>query len=589
MEPFIVSARKYRPSRFDTVIGQESITSTLKNAIRNHHLAQAFLFCGPRGVGKTTCARILAKTINCENLTEEGEACNACVSCQSFNEGKSLNVFELDAASNNHVEDIRSLIDQVRFSPQAGQYKVYIIDEVHMLSQQAFNAFLKTLEEPPAHAKFILATTEKQKVLPTILSRCQIFDFRRVGIEDIAKHLAFVAKHEGVEAEMEALHVIAQKADGALRDALSTFDQLVSYSGHQLTYKDVVENLNILDHDVFFQMTDHLLEHNTTGAFLLFDEVITRGFDGHHFINGLNGHIRNLLVSKDPQTIPLIEASQNIKDRYLEQSRRCSHPFLLRALDLGNTCDLQYRGSKNPRFLVELTLMKMAGGSAEQEPAAAPAPKKETSSSKPPATNPIQQEKKAEKKEPAPSQKPEQKSPAAAAQPAREEIATPPSPSEPTPPSHQSKTISISGILQKKGEPGNDTSPVETTPEEKHPFTQEELMVHWRAFALQSKEEGRANLHATLMKREPEIGDDFRLMLLIDNKAQEEELESQKAHLLGHLRKQLRNSAIQLETEINREEQDQTPYTAKDKFDKMAEKNPNIQKLRQQLDLDIDY
>ena len=360
MERFVVSARKYRPQTFETVVGQQHITTTLKNAIKNNHLAQAFLFCGPRGVGKTTCARILAKTINCFNLTADTEACDKCDSCTSFNSGQSLNVFELDAASNNSVEDIRNLIDQVRFAPQLGQYKVYIIDEVHMLSSAAFNAFLKTLEEPPKHAIFILATTEKHKIIPTILSRCQIFDFNRIRIEDISNHLAYIAKTEGITAEEDALRVIAQKADGGLRDACSMFDQMVSFGGNNLTYKSVIENLNVLDYDYYFKITDALNTQDTSTVLLTFNEILNNGFDGHHFIAGLGEHLRNLLVCKDAVTIQLLEVSENVKQKYLQQAQACSTQFLLKALGIINRCDISYKTAKNQRLQVEIALLQIS-------------------------------------------------------------------------------------------------------------------------------------------------------------------------------------------------------------------------------------
>lgn len=358
MDNFIVSARKYRPATFATVVGQEAITNTLKNAIRNQQVAQAFLFTGPRGVGKTTCARILAKTINCQNITPEGEACNVCPSCLSFNNTSSFNIFELDAASNNSVDDIRTLVDQVRIIPQQG-YKVYIIDEVHMLSAQAFNAFLKTLEEPPPYAKFILATTEKHKILPTILSRCQIFDFRRISVDDIARHLKFVADSEHIQAEPEALHIIAQKADGALRDALSMFDQLVSYAGNQLTYKQVIENLNVLDYEYYFKITDTILRGDVSNAMLIFNEIMDNGFEGQHFITGLGEHLRNLLVSKDVVTLKLLETSQSIKEQYARQSSQCTVPFIFKALEILSDCDINYKTSNNKKLHVEITLMQL--------------------------------------------------------------------------------------------------------------------------------------------------------------------------------------------------------------------------------------
>jgi DNA polymerase III subunit gamma/tau len=359
MENFIVSARKYRPASFDMVIGQDSITNTLKSAIKNNHLAHAYLFCGPRGVGKTTCARIFAKTINCSNLGENSEACDKCESCLSFNSLRSFNIHELDAASNNKVEDIRSLNDQVRIPPQIGKYSIYIIDEVHMLSSAAFNAFLKTLEEPPSHAIFILATTEKHKIIPTILSRCQIFDFNRIRIEDIVGRLMYVAKNEDINASEEALHIIGQKADGALRDALSIFDQIVSLSGKTITYKDVIENLNVLDYEYYFKSIDGALMGDVSSVLLAFNEILEKGFDGHNFISGLNSHLRDLLVSKDESTLRLLEATPAIKQRYLMQTGNCPVDFLFRALDIGSNCDLTYKSSKNPRLHVELSLIRL--------------------------------------------------------------------------------------------------------------------------------------------------------------------------------------------------------------------------------------
>ncbi len=360
MENFVVSARKYRPTTFDSVVGQQSITNTLKNAIKTNHLAQAFLFCGSRGVGKTTCARILAKTINCSNRTDNVEACNECDSCKSFNDGRSMNIYELDAASNNSVDNIRELTDQVRFAPQIGKYKVYIIDEVHMLSSAAFNAFLKTLEEPPAHAIFILATTEKHKIIPTILSRCQIFDFNRIKVDDIAQHLLGIAQKEGIDAEEEALHIIAQKAEGALRDALSIFDQIVSFSGDKMTYQNVIDNLNILDYDYYFKATDFILANEIADLLLLFDDILNRGFDGHLFINGLASHFRNLLVCLDGKTVNLLEVGKSVKEKYFEQAKKTDLSFLMQALDICRQCDTQYKSSKSQRLLVELSLMQLA-------------------------------------------------------------------------------------------------------------------------------------------------------------------------------------------------------------------------------------
>ena len=360
MENYIVSARKYRPSTFESVVGQRALTTTLKNAIATQKLAHAYLFCGPRGVGKTTCARIFAKTINCMTPTADGEACNQCESCVAFNEQRSYNIHELDAASNNSVDDIRQLVEQVRIPPQIGKHKVYIIDEVHMLSASAFNAFLKTLEEPPRHAIFILATTEKHKILPTILSRCQIYDFNRISVEDTVNHLSYVASKEGITAEPEALNVIAMKADGGMRDALSIFDQVVSFTGGNITYKSVIDNLNVLDYEYYFRLTDCFLENKVSDALLLFNDILNKGFDGSHFITGLSSHFRDLLVGKDPVTLPLLEVGASIRQRYQEQAQKCPLPFLYRAMKLCNECDLNYRISKNKRLLVELTLIQVA-------------------------------------------------------------------------------------------------------------------------------------------------------------------------------------------------------------------------------------
>lgn len=359
MDNFIVSARKYRPTTFKSVVGQDSITATLKNAIKTNQIAQAFLFCGPRGVGKTTCARIFAKALNCENLTDDFEPCNECNSCRSFNESSSFNVYELDAASNNSVEDIRSLVEQVRINPQGAKYKVYIIDEIHMLSSSAFNAFLKTLEEPPSYVKFILATTEKHKILPTILSRCQVYDFKRITDNDIIKHLKFVAQSESILAEEDALRIIATKSDGALRDALSIFDQLVNFSGNNLTYKSTIQSLNVLDVDNYFSMTDYLFSENKTSALLLFEEILTKGFDGQHFIAGLAGHFRNLLVAQNQSTVQLMEVSDSVKVKFIEQAKKIDSLLLIRALELANNCDFNYKLSNNKRLSVEICLLQI--------------------------------------------------------------------------------------------------------------------------------------------------------------------------------------------------------------------------------------
>ena len=359
MSSFVVSARKYRPMRFDEVVGQGHVSKTLKNALQNDHLAHAFLFCGPRGVGKTTCARILAKVLNCQNLTEDHEPCNTCDACKAFNENASFNIVELDAASNNSVEHIRSLVEQVRFQPQQGKYKIFIIDEVHMLSQSAFNAFLKTLEEPPSYAIFILATTEKHKIIPTILSRCQIFDFKRIQVPEIVKHLKSICTTESIEADEEALHIIGQKADGALRDALSIFDRIVSFSGNKINYEDVISNLNVLDYDYYFRVVDALLLEDTAKTLLILDEVMRMGFDGDIFINGLAEHLRNILVAKDNQTVELLSVSEALKKRYLDQANNTPSAFIISALDVANECDINYKMARNKRLHVEMAMIKM--------------------------------------------------------------------------------------------------------------------------------------------------------------------------------------------------------------------------------------
>jgi DNA polymerase-3 subunit gamma/tau len=368
MSDFIVSARKYRPSTFASVVGQKSTTTTLKNAIRTNHLAQAYLFCGPRGIGKTTCARIFAKTINCQNLTAETEPCNECESCQSFNQNRSYNIHELDAASNNSVDDIRTLIEQVRIPPQISKYSVYIIDEVHMLSQSAFNAFLKTLEEPPKHAIFILATTEKHKILPTILSRCQIYDFNRIQIKDTVDFLEYISKQEKIEYETDAFNIIAQKADGAMRDALSLYDQVVSFSDNSfISYQKVIENLNVLDYEYYFMLTDAFLTSNVGKSLIIFDEILNKGFDAHNFINGLSRHFRDLLVCKSPNTIQLLEVGQNIKEKYLQQAAKCDDSFIFSALEICSEADISYRSSKNQRLHIELSLVKICNLSGEKK------------------------------------------------------------------------------------------------------------------------------------------------------------------------------------------------------------------------------
>ena len=578
MDSFIVSARKYRPATFQTVVGQAHITGTLQNAIQNKHLAQAFLFCGPRGVGKTTCARILAKTINCFNLTQETEACDQCESCVSFNNGQSLNVHELDAASNNSVDDIRNLVDQVRFAPQLGQYKVYIIDEVHMLSNQAFNAFLKTLEEPPAHAIFILATTEKHKIIPTILSRCQIFDFNRIQIDDIANHLAFIAKSENIESEMDGLHIIAQKADGALRDALSMFDQIVSFAGNKITYKAVIDNLNILDYDYYFKATDYILEENLSSSLLLFNDVLNNGFDGHNFINGLAEHYRNLLVCQDPATLKLLEVGNNIKQKYKDQAQKCSLHFLINGLNILNTADYKYKVSKNQRLLVELSLMQMCTLQLMKNSQVAEKKNDSLETKEPVKTPPLEAAAPAEK-----PTSPALESPGKVAEPAP--VIKPKIPAS-------IPSVSINSFLsgQKSNAPtttANPANPAEILTSNKQLFSQELLELSWKRFADKVNAAGKVNFYTTLISHKPILKENFLLEFTINNKVQEDELNREKLDLLGHLRKELQNSDIQLVTVITKNDNDKKPYTNMEKYKHMLAINPNIEKLRKILDLDI--
>ncbi|MDP4281794.1 MAG: DNA polymerase III subunit gamma/tau [Bacteroidota bacterium] len=563
MENFIVSARKYRPQTFDTVVGQQAITNTLKNAIRNNQLAQAFLFCGPRGVGKTTCARILAKTINCENITPTGEACDKCPSCISFNESASFNITELDGASNNSVDEIRNLVDKVRIPPQSGKYKVYIIDEVHMLSASAFNAFLKTLEEPPAYAKFILATTEKHKILPTILSRCQIFDFRRITVDDIVGHLKFVASHENIEAEEKALNVIAQKADGAMRDALSIFDQLVSFAGNKLTYETVLNNLNVLDYEYFFRITDCIHAGDIPSTLLIINEIIDKGFEGSHFMIGFGEHLRNLLVCKDPATIKLLETVPAVRERYLEQAAHCSSDFLIRLLDINNRCDLNYKISNNKRLHLELALMQMCliqgqNNQVPENPAAKQAPVK--------ASNQV---KKSE---------PQQAS----------HIVIPPKVKESKP---FPGTISIKQTREKKEQKSSENpSSAEASQSIKQmaePFTQEQLEEAWGEFT-ESVHQDLPHLYSTLKKYQPLLKNESMIEFCVDNKLLEEELHQKQNELLDFIRKRLKNTSIWLQIVVPVIPKENKPYTSRDKFSRMVEKNPDLLDLREQFGLDFE-
>lgn len=574
---FVVSARKYRPVTFDSVVGQSHITTTLKNAIRTNHLAQAFLFCGPRGVGKTTCARILAKTINCLRLDDHVEPCGECENCVAFQNNASLNVHELDAASNNSVEDIRNLIDQVRYPPQMGSKKVYIIDEVHMLSTSAFNAFLKTLEEPPSYAIFILATTEKHKILPTILSRCQIFDFNRIQIKDMADHLGRIANNEGIRAEYEALELIAQKADGGLRDALSMFDLNVTFSkDNALHYRDVLENLHILDYDYYFRMTDALLDGSVPATWLLFDEILRKGFDGHQFVVGLLEHLRNLMVCKDPATVQLLQVSASVQNRYLEQSARASLSFLLSALSLGSQCDINYKQAKQQRLHVEIALSKMAHlpavlnlASLPSEPAADGEKKKPVESVSTPA----------EPKEAAPVAVPQPEAPAAPVTPP-----APPVPRKPAVSSRLKATIDLNDFAETSEK---ETEVAEAVVRQNQEYTEEELHKAWHAFVEQRRQGGSMS-EVVMLDRAFSV-EKHVIQLGVDNPVQLELLNDLKTDLLTFLRTTLKNGQLQIHAFVLEQQVNRLPYTQSEKFSYMLEKNPAIQDLKNSLGLDFDW
>ncbi|MFD0748592.1 DNA polymerase III subunit gamma/tau [Mucilaginibacter calamicampi] len=597
MDNFIVSARKYRPATFDTVVGQQHITNTLKNAIKNNQLAQAFLFCGPRGVGKTTCARILAKTINCTNLQPNGEACGQCASCASFQNGNSFNIHELDAASNNSVDDIRSLIEQVRIPPQGARYKVYIIDEVHMLSQAAFNAFLKTLEEPPHYAIFILATTEKHKILPTILSRCQIFDFNRIGVEDMSAHLEGIAKKESVAYEPDGLHIIAQKADGGLRDALSMFDQIVSFSGSNVTYRAVIDNLNILDYDYYFNITGSLLGEETAKTLLFFDEILQKGFDGAHFISGLSEHFRNLLVSKDASTLKLLEVSEGIKAKYLQQSQAASVSFLLSALGIANQCDINYKLSKNQRLQVELALLKMchlqsvfniaSGNSAMPDNNGQLKKKPDTPSSvAAPAEGEIRNQVAVLSDAPAVynTAKPVPP-PAAPAQTPATEAAEKPKVFVPNASTSSVKIPSLKG-LDAATEIIEEEDPY-LKGDSREAFSPEQFLHYWNIYAEKAKAEGKATL-STIFAGKPTMLSPVLYEVIVETKAQDAVLRDERPSLLNFLRSSLKNFDLDIASRVDEIKVNRKPYGAKEIYQYMAAKNPQLAELRKMFNLDFD-
>jgi len=595
MSNFLVSARKYRPSTFDRVLGQDSITSTLKSSIKNKQLAQSFLFCGPRGVGKTSLARILAKTINCETLSENLDACNSCVSCTSFNENSSFNIHELDAASNNSVDDIRNLVDQVRFAPQIGEYNIYIIDEVHMLSSQAFNAFLKTLEEPPKHAKFILATTEKHKIIPTILSRCQIFDFKKVSINDIISNLKYVAEKESVSFEDSALHLIAEKSDGALRDSLSLFDRLVSSSEKNLIYKDVIKHLNILDYDYYFKITDELFENNVSELFLIFDEIISNGFDGQHFINGLASHLRNLLLCLDSRTVDILEKSDELKNKYIQQTKKTTASYLVKALKLCNECDVQYNMSNNQRLLVEICLLQISSIGFDSEV------KKKSKNfvvSKKVIFSSQETDKVIEKK---------QIEEDVISSVKVEEIKEKKILKENLVEGNQivkqandlvfndnhkqekksSKTISISNLLSENKE--EKIQEINVSDLKTNSFSAEELNICWDEMIKILKSKGKSNLAITLGMNTPKILDNFCIEVYLSNSSQIELVHQEKQTIVNILREKLINDKIDLTTVVIKSTRNDVAYTNKDKFNKMIETNVHLDSLRDKLGLDPEY
>ena len=571
MENYIVSARKYRPTTFESVVGQEALTQTLRNAIRTNHLAHAYLFCGPRGVGKTTCARIFAKTINCLTPTAEHDACNQCESCTAFNEQRSFNIHELDAASNNGVDEIRSLIDQVRIPPQIGKYSVYIIDEVHMLSQGAFNALLKTLEEPPSYAIFILATTEKHKVLPTILSRCQVYDFSRITIIDTIHHLQYVAKQEGITVSEEALNVVAQKADGGMRDALSIFDQLVSFCGNTISYEQAIEVLNVLDTDYYFRLVNAALSNDVSSSLLLLNEVLQKGFDAGHFVTGVAQHLRDVLVSKDAATIQLLETSETIRQHYQEQAQRCNAKWLFNALDVMNTCDIQYRTAKNKRLTVELALVKLCRLSEEpiqdsqspgpQKVQETPVPKPQTPTFKATVQAPVQT--------------------VSAPKPMPQPAATMPS---------LGSMPSLGNLGKISSQPKAETKPAQPAEESKiqrtSPFTADQLIDAW--VGLNQHFKGEERLLAILSNSQPVLLNNELCRITVTNPWQKQEFAKFGKDVMDIVRNTLQNDLLKLQVDVAEFDRSQRAYTAADKYKVLTKQNPHLADLKSKLNLQLE-
>ena len=620
MENYIVSARKYRPSTFESVVGQRALTTTLKNAIATQKLAHAYLFCGPRGVGKTTCARIFAKTINCMTPTADGEACNQCESCVAFNEQRSYNIHELDAASNNSVDDIRQLVEQVRIPPQIGKYKVYIIDEVHMLSASAFNAFLKTLEEPPRHAIFILATTEKHKILPTILSRCQIYDFNRISVEDTVNHLSYVASKEGITAEPEALNVIAMKADGGMRDALSIFDQVVSFTGGNITYKSVIDNLNVLDYEYYFRLTDCFLENKVSDALLLFNDILNKGFDGSHFITGLSSHFRDLLVGKDPVTLPLLEVGASIRQRYQEQAQKCPLPFLYRAMKLCNECDLNYRISKNKRLLVELTLIQVAQLTTEGDDVSGGRGPKKTI--KPVFTQPAAAQQPQVASATQVQQAPVHSSPSlvttqaangtTAQHPQASAAVQPGAPASPgaasSAPSQGAGVaqtakeerkipvmkMSSLGVSIKNPQRDQVSQNATTTyvpkvqqPEEDFMFNDRDLNYYWQEYAGQLPKEQDALAKRMQMLRPALLNNSTTFEVVVDNEFAAKDFTALIPELQDYLRGRLKNSKVMMTVRVSEATETVRPVGRVEKFQMMAQKNQALMQLKDEFGLEL--
>ena len=598
---YIVSARKYRPITFDSVVGQAALTTTLKNAVKSGKLAHAYLFCGPRGVGKTTCARIFAKAINCQNPTAEGEACNECESCQSFNEQRSLNIFELDAASNNSVEHIKTLMEQTRIPPQLGRYKVFIIDEVHMLSTAAFNAFLKTLEEPPAHVIFILATTEKHKILPTILSRCQIYDFERMTIRNTVDHLKHVAQQEGITFEEQALAVIAEKADGGMRDALSIFDQAASFCQGNITYEKVIEDLNVLDAENYFQIIDLSINNKVGDIMVLLNNVINKGFDGGLLIQGLAKHVRNVLMAKDPQTLPLLEVSDQQRQRYQEQAKKCETRFLYQALKKMNQCDINYRQSSNKRLLVELTLIEIAQITqpAEEGDSAGRSPRRLKSLFKhlmrqaqpKPAAPQVAAAKPVVSKE---TSNPSMTSSSSNSR----ESGEPSKPSQPSQPSQPSKpAVKLGGIgfswnnLKDQGKPSKiNIIPGTVSPaiaqQKNAQFSQEDLELQWMAMCNRMPQE-LSGIATRMKNMNPTITELPQIEVQVDNALIKQEMEDFKGRIVSSLRNGLQNESLSLEIVIVEQKEQVKVMTRREQFEKLTKENPAIDKLRQVFNLEL--